>query len=188
MISLILLKLFTFSQILQGVPKLSHATVSERHGHSWLWILGSAWEERRIRRPDSVKPSLYRPQWLSNRERSLEEMQSVLVEACCKWDRWVVNLAAFSCDVEKPQAQLAAPVPTPPEKGNIIPSCLSQWSELMRCHVRMYPSCNTVPLAYNPIGTVYHGDSEGGAHRCNYDWLSQLVWIWVTFFTKLSLH
>ncbi len=27
MISLILLKLFTFSQILQGVPKLSHATV-----------------------------------------------------------------------------------------------------------------------------------------------------------------
>ncbi len=28
MISLILLKLFTFSQILQGVPKLSHATVS----------------------------------------------------------------------------------------------------------------------------------------------------------------
>ncbi len=28
MISLILLKLFTFSQILQGVPKLSHATVN----------------------------------------------------------------------------------------------------------------------------------------------------------------
>ncbi len=28
MISLILLKLFTFSQILQGVPKLLHATVS----------------------------------------------------------------------------------------------------------------------------------------------------------------
>ncbi len=28
MISLILLKLFTFSQILQGVPKLSHATVA----------------------------------------------------------------------------------------------------------------------------------------------------------------
>ncbi len=27
MISLILLKLFTFSQILQGVPKLLHATV-----------------------------------------------------------------------------------------------------------------------------------------------------------------
>ncbi len=27
MISLILLNLFTFSQILQGVPKLSHATV-----------------------------------------------------------------------------------------------------------------------------------------------------------------
>ncbi len=29
MISLILLKLFTFSQILQGVPKLLHATVYE---------------------------------------------------------------------------------------------------------------------------------------------------------------
>ncbi len=29
MISLILLKLFTFSQILQGVPKLSHATVNK---------------------------------------------------------------------------------------------------------------------------------------------------------------
>ncbi len=28
MISLILLKLFTFSQILQGVPKFSHATVN----------------------------------------------------------------------------------------------------------------------------------------------------------------
>ncbi len=30
MISLILLKLFTFSQILQGVPKLSHATVYKK--------------------------------------------------------------------------------------------------------------------------------------------------------------
>ncbi len=34
MISLILLKLFTFSQILQGVPKLLHATVASTTAYS----------------------------------------------------------------------------------------------------------------------------------------------------------